>query len=107
MIEKRNEMLEKKKKLENQLLKLQNKLRDTQKEVEVKEEVMTQQLEQQKQAFESKGAHLRILIESKRTRSRSARRKSLAPSGRNRTTSRRATLYKSPNQSPPLSPTNV
>ena len=101
-------MFEKKKKLENELLKLQNKLRDTQKEVEVKEQVMTEQLEQQKQAFESKGAHLRILIDSKRARSRSSRRKSLAPSTRNRMSTRRIPFnYKSPNQSPPLSPPNV
>mmetsp|Transcript_8946 Transcript_8946/g.8048 ORF Transcript_8946/g.8048 Transcript_8946/m.8048 type:complete len:225 (+) Transcript_8946:97-771(+) len=119
LIEKRNEMLEKKKKLENEKLKLQNKLRDTQKEVEVKEEVMIQQLEQQKHAFENEGAHLRIFIDQKRGRSgRSSRRKSLNPSARNRLSTRRSSIKDANksfnfkalnglNKSPPLSPTNV
>lgn len=115
LIEKRNEMVEKKKKLENKLLKLQNKLSDTQKEVQVKEEVMINELKQQKDAFENEGAHLRILIDQKRGRSgRQSRRKSLNPSTRNRISTRRAANkdsnksfnFNALNKSPPVSPTN-
>lgn len=110
-------MLDKKKKLENQLLKLQNKLRDTEKEVEVKQIVKTQQLKQQKNALENESAHLKLLIDSKRRRGTGRnRRKSINQSGRNKST-RRASIkdgsmafnFKSlnNNKSPPTSPTNI
>ena len=109
-------MLEKKKKLENKLLKLENRLRDTQKEVEVKEQVMIKELNQQKDAFENEGCHLRILIDQKRGRSgRQSRRKSLNPSARNRVSTRRSANkdsnksfnFNALNKSPPVSPTNA